>query len=428
MSTLLATLRAATPGIGRLALAGVFAAVWSVGVCLAVVTTIAITAWAAAPHGGFGDEIGDVLRAAAQFWLAAHHVGVEVAGERVGLLPLGLIALPGAFLLRSGDWLARVTQVNRVRQVPAVVLGLGLPYAGLATLVAWLSATDKAPQSPAMAAAAGFGVGCCAGGAGVIRTIGVRRVLALLPEWVRRLALAAAGGVASLVVAGSLLVGLSLVLHLSRAREAAEMLAPGMVGGALLLLLQIALVPNAICWGIAYVLGPGFTVGTGTFVAPTGVRVAELPALPLFAAIPEHETAVPVSVTVFAAPVVAGVVTGVLVVRESQVGHRGAGLARVETESTRAVWGLASGGCVGLVIGVLAALSAGPLGVDRLAFVGPSAWKVALVAVAELGSVAAVTAWVSGPTWTGDTLRARARGVFSNGVRGLASGRSRPSP
>jgi len=57
-------------------------------------------------------------------------------------------------------------------------------------------------------------------------------------------------------------------------------------GAALLLLAQLAYVPNAIVWAIAYTLGPGFAFGTGTVVAPTGSALGAVPLFPMLAAIP----------------------------------------------------------------------------------------------------------------------------------------------
>jgi hypothetical protein len=55
-------------------------------------------------------------------------------------------------------------------------------------------------------------------------------------------------------------------------------------------------------------------------------------------------------------------------------------------------WGFASGAAAGCVVGLLAALSGGPLGDGRLAAVGPSGWQAGLVAILEMGVTSAVTA------------------------------------
>src|SRR5258708_17708786 len=62
---------------------------------------LVLAGWVAAPHSGLG-LIG-VLRTAAVLWLVGHHVAVQVSDAgRIGMLPLGLVALPGALLWRAG--------------------------------------------------------------------------------------------------------------------------------------------------------------------------------------------------------------------------------------------------------------------------------------------------------------------------------------
>jgi hypothetical protein len=56
------------------------------------------------------------------------------------------------------------------------------------------------------------------------------------------------------------------------------------------------------------------------------------------------------------------------------------------------LWGFVTGAATGVLAGLAAAFSGGPLGDGRLAEVGPSGWQVGLVAVLEIGVTAALTA------------------------------------
>ena len=47
------------------------------------------------------------------------------------------------------------------------------------------------------------------------------------------------------------------------------------------------LLPNAVLFSGAYLLGPGFTVGVNTMVSPTVVSIGALPMFPLLAALPD---------------------------------------------------------------------------------------------------------------------------------------------
>jgi hypothetical protein len=56
------------------------------------------------------------------------------------------------------------------------------------------------------------------------------------------------------------------------------------------------------------------------------------------------------------------------------------------------LWGFAAGAAAGALAGLAAAFAGGPLGDGRLAEVGPSGFRVGLVAILEIGVTAALTA------------------------------------
>ena len=89
-----------------------------------------------------------------------------------------------------------------------------------------------------------------------------------------------------LIAVGSILSVGSLIAHLGQFRALTDTLSPGPIGSLLLLLTEIAYVPNAVVWAIAFCLGPGFAFGAGTVVAPTGAALGSLPAFPMLAALP----------------------------------------------------------------------------------------------------------------------------------------------
>jgi len=92
-----------------------------------------------------------------------------------------------------------------------------------------------------------------------------------------------------------------------------------------------------------------------------------------------------VSVGMLVVPYLAGAFGGVLVVRA----------APSPAAEIAPLWGFACGAATGVVTGVLAAFSGGPLGSGRLAVVGPSGWQAGLVATLEVGVAAAVAAGVA---------------------------------
>ncbi len=83
-----------------LVLTGAIAAGAAAGTGLVTLIMLVLAGWIAAPHAGLG--LTGVLRTAAAIWLVGHHVGFTLHGAgRIGMLPLGLVLLPGALLWRS---------------------------------------------------------------------------------------------------------------------------------------------------------------------------------------------------------------------------------------------------------------------------------------------------------------------------------------
>jgi len=248
-----------------------------------------------------------------------------------------------------------------------------------------VSRSRLASPSLLEAVIAGFLLAFCAGGLGGARALAPwPRLFGLMPPRSRSVVLGTAGALAVLCAGGALLAGGALATHFGEYRSMDALLAPGLVGGALLVLVQLAYVPNAVSWAICYSLGPGFAFGTSTVVAPTGAALGPLPLFPLLAALPTGSTGIPawVSAGVLALPYAAGIMGGILVARA----------APSPAVEVVPLWGFACGAATGCVIGVLAAFSGGPLGSGRLAAVGPSGWQAAVVAVLEVGVSAAIAA------------------------------------
>ena len=354
---------------------------------LAVLVTLTAIGWITAPHVGIGTGLGGVLRTAAMLWLVAHHVGFTVRGAgRIGLLPLGLVLLPGALLAMAGRWVVRAGAVTRLRHVGYAAIALAFPYALLAGALAVASGTSVAAPSLLQAVIAAFLLALVAGGLGAARGLAPwSRLVSLMPARPRSIVMGMLGAAALLAAAGAVLAGASLAVHLPEVKVASDALAPGVGGAALLLLAQLAYIPNAIIWAVAYTLGPGFAFGTGTVVAPTGSALGAVPVFPMLAALPTG--ARPggpgwVPIAVLALPYLAGIFAGVVTVR----------IAPTPVIEAASLWGFAAGAAAGLLAGLAAAFAGGPLGNGRLASVGPNGFQVGLVAILELGITAALSA------------------------------------
>lgn len=370
---------------GSLVFAGARAAFAAAAAGLATMTTFVVVGWIATPDPRLG-LIG-VVRTASVLWLVGHHVAVGVKGAgRIGMLPLGLVLLPGAMLWRAGRSVVRAKDVIGPRQVTSAALAVAVPYAVIAGFLAVASRSALAVASFPQAVIAGFAVAFVAAWFGATRAVtSWRDLAALMSDRSRSILVGAAGSLAVLGAAGMLTSAVAIANHERQFTGVYGLLSPGLVGAGLLLLAQLAYLPNAAAWAIAYMLGPGFAVGAGTVVAPTGSVLGPMPAFPLLAALPtgSHGSGPPVLVgAMLAIPYLAGAIGGLLAVR----------LAPRVTIDGAAIRGFCGGALCGVVLGVLAAFAGGPLGDGRLSEVGPSAWQVAAVGALELGIATAVSA------------------------------------
>jgi hypothetical protein len=389
------TSHGADPAVRPLAVSGIVAAIWCAGLGLTTLTTITLIGWIAAPSTALGTGLPGVFRTAVNFWLVSHHAGFSVPHGRVGLLPLGLTVLPGALLFRGGGWITRTGRVRGRYRVGVVhaALALAIPYAVLACLLALVARSSVVSPSAWQALLACFVLAVVAGGLGAARALVASTtkrspwvaIFMLLPHRARSLAAGVTGATAVLLGSGLLIFLASLLFHVSEMADIYGVLGPGVVGGVLLTVVAIAYLPNAAIWAVSYAVGPGFAVGAGTSVAPSGVFVGMIPSFPPFAALPSPGPAPLVSLLALAVPFAAGVVGGVLTIRA---------LPSAVSEAAP-LWGFVCGVMTGGGLAFLAALSGGPVGGSRMAVMGPSAWQTGLMAALEVGVSAAIAAWAA---------------------------------
>lgn len=369
-------------------LAGVSAAVGSLLVCCAV----ALVGWFAADAGAHGST-RDALRVGADAWLLGHGADLALGAATVGVVPLALTLLAGAFAWRAGRRLGSREQVID-EQSAALAVGLfALAYAVVAVAVAVLASTSTARPDSVGALLGGAAVAVVFGGGGVIRGAGLGHdLLARLPEPARVGVVGAlrcaAATVLALLAASAALVAGSWAVSFGTAATLLDALDLSPADLAALTLVTVLLVPNLLVLGAAYLLGPGFAVGVGTSVAPGGVELGDVPALPVMAALPDPGSQPGALGLVLAVPALCAVGAAVLVLRRGPVPRYEDALAT----------GVGGGVLAGSVLGVLAALGSGPLGPGTMAEVGPAAGPVVAAACVALGlggglGAAVVTWW-----------------------------------
>ncbi|MFE9447231.1 DUF6350 family protein [Streptomyces sp. NPDC006739] len=370
--------------------------------------------WVSSPYPDSGP--GGALHVAAALWLLAH--GVQLtrtdtlsgAPMPVGVTPLLLLALPVWLLYRGArDAVDAPTDADGPPPIAARTAWTGtvLGYLAVGCAAAvYCSGHELRPCWGWVTVCLPL-IATSAAGAGVWTAYGRPRdpvfdALLVLPGGLRGLvrgreaqartatAVRAAGaGTAVLVGGGALLLAVSLVWHGEAARVSFLQLTEGWTGRIAVLLLGIALVPNAAVWSASYALGPGFALGAGHAVHPLASRPAPLlPPFPLLAAVPDAGVGTPLQWATGAVPVVAGVTVAWFVVGRAVRARQPWSAAR-----TVGVVGLAALGCAA-VVALLAALSGGPMGVAALARFGPVWWQAGGAAGAWIAVVGVPVALV----------------------------------
>jgi hypothetical protein len=373
------------------AVEAVITAAIGIGVALAPLTVV----WAVQYH--METSWGGFWRAAADSWLLGLGVNLHVDLDRMTALSLGLPgAVPPFTVTIAALGVALFTVImgarvgRRAAETPFVLTG-GVASVVAFALIAWVVAltaqsTVAAPVVSQAAPVAGLTFA-----AGVALGIGIdwAREREHVPSWVAdhvgptaravigAAARAAVGSVALVVAASAVLVAVLLVAHFGKAIGLYEGLQAGYLGGTTLTLAQAAFLPNAILWTMAWLIGPGFSLGTGATIAPGSGLSSSLPGVPLLAIVPQHSSGA--AFVALAVPVLAAAVIGFLT-------HRALRASRAVADGPLelSLTALGAGVLGGVLIALLAWWSGGMLAPGLLARLGPVPWAVGLFGGLEL--------------------------------------------
>lgn len=92
--------------------------------------------------------------------------------------------------------------------------------------------------------------------------------------------------IASLVLVSALMISLALGFGWIEVVRLYEGMRVSILGGVMLTLGQLAILPNLIVYGASWIAGPGFAIGSGSSVTALGTQLGPMPAFPVFVAIP----------------------------------------------------------------------------------------------------------------------------------------------
>lgn len=356
------------------ALSGVLAAAIVFGAGVVLCTGLAVVVWLASDAG----SAPDAMRAGAGFWLAAHGSGVTVGTATITIVPLGVPVLAAVAL---GTATRRLGGPGGTGGVPALVAGTALAYGAMLAATAVMAGSHAVSFSPVRVGLIGCVLAAAAATVGgALAEGGLRAHWRAVPEVVRGVTVGCGAALAGMLAVATLVVLLGLAIGFRDVAATFDALGPGFLGGAALVLLCVLVLPNAVLLAVAVLLGPGFAIGSGTSVTLTQVRLGDLPAVPLVAALPDPGTQPAWVGALGVLPVLAGVLGGVLAVRDAQ-----------ETLSLydALARGCMAGGAAGVLLGLAVTAAGGAAGPGRMADVGAVMWCVPIaVAAMAVGGTA----------------------------------------
>ena len=170
----------------------------------------------------------------------------------------------------------------------------------------------------------------------------------------------------------------------------------GFVAMAGLILLQAGWVPTLLIWACSWLIGAGFSVGTGTVFAPDRVVAGPVPRLPLLGLVPST----PLSSVGLWLPLV--VTAGAMVA---------AWRRRAVLNALRVRYALSAAGLAALLVavgvGLLCLAASGSVGPDRMSSVGPLVLYTVILVFVEVGVGLAAMAVLAHPytrAWARNTL------------------------
>lgn len=353
-----------------------------------LVAGMALIAWLSAT----AIPLPSVLSFSAQVWLLAHGGALPIGGDQLTLMPLGLTlvcaalsASVGGFAYRQGR-LARPDEPAGAAVHWLVIGSAGLVAAGYTAVAAFLSWAVGGSGDRWQPVIGALAVSLTGASVGAMIAAG-QRVARLRPRWLRGgINGAAAGGLALTAVAATALA-VAVLLAEFRINELEAGLGFDSGGSFVWALVVLAYLPNLLVWTLSWLLGAGFTVGTGSLVAVWGTQVGMLPAVPVFGALPAEGVNSPWLLAWLAAGALAGGVAGLVAAHQARAGLGGT---------------LAASALAGALLGAgylaWAGLSRGNLGDLRLVDLGPrliESVAISLPLLALPAVLAGMIAWFS---------------------------------
>jgi hypothetical protein len=393
-----------------------------VAVGLGILLVPFIVLWVAENNSSV--DLSAAYRAAADIWLAAHGVHIVVPAQKIvgiavpdftlSLIPLGITLIIGFTAYRLGRRLA-ATQSLWPGWAGAMVV-----YGALSLL---LTTTAKSDLAFPLAVQGTYQPPLVYGLVVVLSSLFAKPIdlgVANLPEaperatarswlkqttdrfgwWFHAVSIpalrAGTAVVVSLLAFSAVAVALLLAFNWIDVIRLYEGLQLTLIGGVLLTVGQIGLLPNLIVMAADWFTGVGFSIGTGSLVSPLGSQLGPLPSLPIFAALPSGQ--LNFGMIAIAVPVIAAFLA-TLRIREHAEAIR---FEFASAFNAALSLGLAIGAVASIEFWLLNILAGGAIGPGRLQDFGGNPWLAALVLFVETALVSTLAAFYSAKPETPD--------------------------
>ena len=353
---------------------GALAAVQAGVLSLALLVLPAVSAYVAtsADPSNVGTSWLSSVRVASGLWLLGHGAPLAVSGSSVSLIPLGLALLlifvcyASARRTAQATWSAFGAGVG-VYCAFALIIALAASTGGLGYLVLTILGAG-------VVSGLGLGAGILADPKAPKLHVTFARVLDRIPGIVKLSMRAGLLACAWLIIGAVVLVIAWIFMGRTASVDVINALSLSWLDGIILALAQALFAANLVIWALAWIAGPGFSVGTGSQFAPTEVVEGPLPAMPILGALPNEQMVN--SLTLFAPVlvIVCGVLAAIFVRRRSgPLSWQWVGGSLVTITATS-----------GAIVAILVVLSSGSIGPGRMSEVGAAAAPVAGAVMVEV--------------------------------------------
>ena len=353
---------------------------------LVVFLAIGVVGWFLTDGGAHGAP-RDGLRIGALGWLLGHGSGVHVEGVAITAMPLGITLLCAWAVWRIGQRVGDsisghgpdatgISDGERDWTVPMAAGLFTVGYVVTAVLVASVAATPSTdPSTPAVVV---WSLALCVAVGAPAVAIGAGRAaiwVAQVPTPVRATLALARAALTSWLAVAFVAFGLALLVDFDTAANIMSQLDADAGDTALFVVLTVLVLPNALAFSGSYLLGPGFTVGTGTLVTSNAAAIGALPMFPMLAALPDNGPAPSWTTWLIGLPVLVAVLAAARVQRAFPTVRWDEGALR----------GCAGGILAGVGFAAVCAVAGGAVGPGRMRDVGPLVGETLLQAVTAFG-------------------------------------------